>query len=441
MAKRSPGVKPPLKPKNVGVCKEGIPPELLALPRWLCWRWEWQNGKWTKPPRCARSGRKEKDWCNPKRLVSFDEAMEACLLHGLDGVGFAFVAGDGYLGFDLDSCINGAGEIAPEALAIIRSLGSFTDYSPSGTGAKVIVQADIALPNNKDKKQFPAPWQEASAGKPAKVEVFRADGYFTLTGRPMEGLPFAAEGRQAEAEALLAKLDGDKAKAKQVKAKQEKAKQEKASARNEGAEKAKTGGKRAKVPFSRNTLPSDLSDSQMLDRMFAAKNGSAIRSLWNGDTSGYDTHSEADMALLSHLRWWTQANLTRVKSLFRQSGLVREDKDRDDYLDLTLSKMEGEPTWQPEPPEGFPSDTDGKDGEGDDYNLTDTGNAQRLAAWHRDDLRHVNKWKKWFAWDGRRWREDDALDVVERAKAVARRMAGEAVALMARIKSEMEAAA
>ncbi len=41
------------------------------------------------------------------------------------------------------------------------------------------------------------------------------------------------------------------------------------------------------------------------------------------------------------------------------------------------------------------------------YALTDTGNAERFAAQHRDKARYVASWKTWIVWDGSRWRHDD----------------------------------
>lgn len=56
-----------------------------------------------------------------------------------------------------------------------------------------------------------------------------------------------------------------------------------------------------------------------------------------------------------------------------------------------------------------------KDG-GERINLTDRGNALRLVDRHGKDLRHCHPWKKWLAWDGRRWREDDTAQAVRWAK-------------------------
>ena len=52
--------------------------------------------------------------------------------------------------------------------------------------------------------------------------------------------------------------------------------------------------------------------------------------------------------------------------------------------------------------------------------FTDYGNAERLVAWHMEDLLYNHQWKKWLAWDGRRWSLNNDDEVMRRAKATAR---------------------
>lgn len=49
--------------------------------------------------------------------------------------------------------------------------------------------------------------------------------------------------------------------------------------------------------------------------------------MWAGDTSGYDSHSEADSALCCKLAFWTGGDRERMDQLFRQSGLMRAKWD------------------------------------------------------------------------------------------------------------------
>ncbi len=56
------------------------------------------------------------------------------------------------------------------------------------------------------------------------------------------------------------------------------------------------------------------------------------------------------------------------------------------------------------------------------YRDTDGGNARRLVAVCADDLRYCVPRKRWLVWDGRRWKEDDTLEVERRAKDIVQRM-------------------
>ena len=71
-------------------------------------------------------------------------------------------------------------------------------------------------------------------------------------------------------------------------------------------------------------------DSAVLQRIFSAKNGNSIKRLWGGDIAEYPSHSEADMALCSHLWFWT-GNRSEVDRLFRLSELYRPKWDQKHY--------------------------------------------------------------------------------------------------------------
>lgn len=59
------------------------------------------------------------------------------------------------------------------------------------------------------------------------------------------------------------------------------------------------------------------------------------------------------------------------------------------------------------------------------FALTDSGNAERFAAQHRDRARYVPAWKQWLIWDGTRWRPDDQCAIDLLAKETARSMDAE----------------
>jgi len=49
-----------------------------------------------------------------------------------------------------------------------------------------------------------------------------------------------------------------------------------------------------------------MDDEDLLEKAMQAKNGPKFTRLWNGETGGYDSHSETDMALACLLAFWTQ---------------------------------------------------------------------------------------------------------------------------------------
>ena len=69
--------------------------------------------------------------------------------------------------------------------------------------------------------------------------------------------------------------------------------------------------------------PSELSDEEVVRLIRGAKNAAKFEALWQGDISGYASHSEADQALVSLLAFYTQDE-NQLDSLYRQSALCRE---------------------------------------------------------------------------------------------------------------------
>jgi hypothetical protein len=98
----------------------------------------------------------------------------------------------------------------------------------------------------------------------------------------------------------------------------------------------------ALAPTPRKTLPVDIDDSALIERMLSATNGAKFSRLWAGDCSEYakgdnDGESEGDLALCALLAFWTAKDASRIDRLFRQSGLMRDKWDRDDYRERTIS--------------------------------------------------------------------------------------------------------
>ncbi len=88
-------------------------------------------------------------------------------------------------GVDLDHCANPDGSIDAWAKAILRSLNSYAEYSPSGAGIHVYVQGTVS--HGFHKKVPGAPHEQAA------METYSTGRYFTVTGQHVPGTPTTLE--------------------------------------------------------------------------------------------------------------------------------------------------------------------------------------------------------------------------------------------------------
>ena len=87
-----------------------------------------------------------------------------------------------------------------------------------------------------------------------------------------------------------------------------------------------------------NEHHSELADEEVVRLARDARNAAKFEALWQGDISGYASHSEADQALVSLLAFYTQDE-NQLDSLYRQSALCREKwLKRSDYRRSTIEK-------------------------------------------------------------------------------------------------------
>ena len=267
--------------------------DMRDLRQWLCWRSEERNGKPTKIPYSPLTGQRASS-TTPGTWAGYEEAVRACEEHGYGGIGFVFTSEDDLCGVDLDGCLNAdTGEIEPWARIIIEEVDSYTEISPSGKGVHILVRA--TLPEGRNRK--------------GRFETYDQDRYFTVTGKHLAGTPQTIEGRQEELRAVVGRVFGEE-----------------------------STNDHAKPVAATELVDNGLSDSEVIQKAQAASNGARFSRLWNGDTSGYGSHSEADLALCGMLAFWTGGDASRIDSLFRQSGLYRKKWERKDYRNRTITE-------------------------------------------------------------------------------------------------------
>ena len=385
-----------VKPRPIEVLVANIPDEMKERPQWVVWESE-RNilGEWTKVPYDARTGRRAST-TNPTTWSSFDHAFAAYSDPSCEfaGVGFVFSKDDPYVGIDLDDCRDPeSGAIlpwtdeqrscnrwqpdAPEPSDLIKKLGSYAEVSPSERGVKVIIKAELL-----------------QSGKAGDFEAYSEKRYFTITGWRLSDAPAEVADCNGQLEALR-------------------------EAFFEGQQKQKQSRQKT------TTIKAPGDDELVLARCRSAANGDKFRKLFDkGDSSDYQSQSEADLALCSLLGFWTGPDAARVDRLFRQSALMRPkwDESRGDktYGEKTvtaaLTRQRDYYDWECEvtgtnapnlwKPEG----------------RTEHANAQRLVAMHGNDVRWCDPWSKWLVWDGRRWNIDKQRLIDARAKGVSRRL-------------------
>lgn len=275
-----------------------FPVELLALRQFVLWRSETRDGKRTKVP-YQIDGRKASS-TDPATWTDFETAVRAFVDGGprYSGFGFVFTPDDPYCGVDLDKVIDqSTGEMNDRALSIIETLGSYTEYSPSGTGTHTFVKATLP---------------EGSRRRAGPVECYDAGRYFTVTGRQFGSTPDTiAEWDGVQLQKLL-------------------------------FPDVIPETPRFMLTPIRLPAPLPLSDRDVFDLAAGAANGAKFRDLWNGGFGGHSSQSEADSALCWLLAFWTNRNPAQMDALFRQSGLWRpkwdERRGAQTYGELTIRR-------------------------------------------------------------------------------------------------------
>jgi putative DNA primase/helicase len=162
--------------------REHVPALMRVRRQWLLWRSELDPKRPDKPrkvPYYAAGDRRKGTQGSDKdraRLVDLEPALVRLEQGGFDGIGFAFLPGDGLIGIDIDGAIDAnTGEVSPRCQAIVEACASYTELSPSGRGVHIIV----------------AGTSDTFKDNRIGVEVFCGRQFFTVTGQRWAGTPDA----------------------------------------------------------------------------------------------------------------------------------------------------------------------------------------------------------------------------------------------------------
>jgi putative DNA primase/helicase len=316
------GDRPP-RPDPLGVDPDAAPKTLTEREAWVGWRYKFNEDRdeWTKVPIDIDAGGFAKS-TDPDTWTSFADAVAYHERTGTDtdGVGFVVHDDNTVLGLDLDDVRDpDTGDLEAWADDVLEDVPTYAEVSPSGTGLRLFGLGFVPDGGNRGDV-------DAGAGH---LEMYDSGRYLTVTGQRVDGSPDDVRPVNDEIGDVHAEHIAEP------------------EPEREAPKPAGDGGVQADSPGANpgvdvdipgSTDSRDLSDDEILEKAKNAENGEKFRRLWIGDTSGYPSHSEADLALAGLLAFWTGGDRRRIDRLFRESELYREKWDRDDYREGTIDK-------------------------------------------------------------------------------------------------------
>lgn len=290
-----------------------IPMELRELNQWVCWRYETVGGRITKVP-YSPDGHHKANVHKPSTWGSFNDAVAQSMGPTMDGIGFMLTANDPYTAIDIDDKKDNPA--SPEQRAVQRNIlelfASYTERSVGGAwvdehgntrgGYHIIIKGKINGGRDRD-----------------HVGVYSTERYITFNGDVVRAAPIGYF--QEELNAMIARMPDNGC---------------------------------ADELWDIEGL---LDDKEVHEMALRAVNGAKYDALCKCTSAvynergervahgsyadiGYESQSQADLALLSILAYYTRDN-NQVKRLFRYSGLGRRAKAMQDdvYLNRTLKRI------------------------------------------------------------------------------------------------------
>ena len=264
-----------------------IPIELKAYDQWIVWRYEdLSSKKPTKVPYSAVTG-KRASVTEASTWTTFDTAANVLLQDSerYNGLGFVLTDSDPFAFIDLDD--TGSDKKAfDRQVAIFNEFESYAEKSPSGKGLHIIIKGALETGRRRD-----------------KIEVYSSHRYMTMTGNVFRNAPISDH-----SERLTALYN-------------------------------KMGGSSKQAAVYAGCAEEQDTDLAIIERATAAANGDKFTDLCAGNWQDlYSTQSEADLALINIIAFYTQ-NRAQIVRIFKASELGKREKaQRTDYINSMLNK-------------------------------------------------------------------------------------------------------
>ena len=341
-----------------------IPQELKMNGLWCCWKLDDKG----KIPYDAKTGKMAKS--NDK--TTFHPFMTAIgALHKYQGYndegrptgGLGLGIFNGYSAIDIDHCVID-GKLSDMAQDIVDYVGSYTEYSPSGKGIRIIFKTETEL----DKSKF------YINNRTHGLEIYISDNtnkFVTITGDTLHSSKIMT----ADISYILDK-------------------------------------------YMRKDTVSTVPVSSHPDvERFIVKDHK-LNTLWNSRASGSGgNESETDLALCNKLAFYLKGDYDAVNTAFMSSPYYATKDDehrkkwevRNDYREQTIKTAI----------QSLPRESTKKI---DDYELNDTGNAHLFANRYGHNVRYNHDNKSWMIWNGQYWQHDTYMNVKNMAEVIVEQM-------------------
>lgn len=403
------------RPKAPEVNTDRISAALKEPRRWVCWRFEPRDGKWTKVPINPANGR-QADSTNPATWGKLETAICYYLSHRddkqrpIDGIGF--VLGDGFAGVDLDNCLDDEGYLKPWARPLVEHLALHTygEISPSGRGLKFFAQITGELPGQRCK-------QKPYGDETGAVEIYSTDRYFTVTGDHWPESQFDVADCSDGLAAVYRVVFPD----------------------------SNNGHYKPPIP----SKPADASDAEIVadcERLI----GDDFRAAWGADLAPFgNDDSKADYRLAKCFIWRLGNDPSRIESLMRQSALARPKWDEmrrgETYIGRTIAKAieKTHKFFEARPSRNGKAKTPGEpEPDAADDNVaapeTEFALAEELIRRYGADLRYCGEHKCWYVFDGKRFAEDVTGQAQERSKSTSKAIYREAIKELKKLAEQLK---
>lgn len=315
-----------------------FPQSMQKFDQWVCWDRVWDNEReeWKKVPINPKTQRYAKP--NDRNTWgTFAEAMNASAK--CDGIGFVFTKEDPYVFVDVDHCWTDEGEFTETAREFRRVLNNtYCEVSQSSEGLHFICVGELESGFNNRKEG---------------VEFYDSGRFVAMTGNVLQEFePTENEHLQTLWEKYTTKKP---------------------------------------APQKTENVPQVVTNVDKVMQM-ALRNDLKLITLYEGDTSAYESQSEGDMALCMKLAFYCGKNEYLMDRYFRESALMRDKWDEfrgaETYGQLTIRRACDRQTEVYKPKDRVPEN---------EYDLADMVYLQMGG-----DFCYT-KGKGWFAFDNGVW--------------------------------------